>query len=90
MNNNLQIPKELKYLFNKGELFYAYKILGAHVIKDENGKTGTRFSVWAPEAKSVSVVCNKNGWDRNINPMEKDADSGIWIVITFLVTVMQK
>ena len=78
MNNNLQIPKELKYLFNKGELFYAYKILGAHVIKDENGKTGTRFSVWAPEAKSVSVVCNKNGWDRNINPMEKDTDSGIW------------
>ena len=36
------------------------------------------FSVWAPNARSVSVVCDRNGWDRTKNPMEKYPQTGIW------------
>ncbi|MCL4385591.1 MAG: 1,4-alpha-glucan branching protein GlgB [Actinobacteria bacterium] len=40
---------------------------------------GTYFAVWAPNANSVSVVGNFNGWNENINKLENRKDeSGIW------------
>ena len=36
--------------------------LGAHPAIHE-GREGVRFAVWAPNAKSVSVVGDFNGWD---------------------------
>jgi len=74
-----EISKELMFLFNKGENFQSYNILGAHPYCDEEGKTGYRFAVWAPGARSVSLVCDRNGWDREKNPMDKCADTGIWV-----------
>ncbi len=67
------------YLFKKGELFMAYRTFGAIRMKIE-GIEGTRFTVWAPRARSVSVIGDFNGWDRTIHPMENVDESGIWNV----------
>ena len=72
-NKATELSQELMFLFNSGENYKSYNILGAHVFDD-----GCCFSVWAPNAKSVSVVCDRNGWDRTKNPMEKYPQTGIW------------
>lgn len=66
------------YLFNNGTNYESYRMLGAHKVKDTGGAEGYRFAVWAPNAKSVSVVCDGNGWDRNLGIMSKHITSGIW------------
>ena len=51
------------YLFNEGTNFESYKFFcPCYVQKD--GKKFWRFRVWAPNAKSVSVVGDYNDWDR--------------------------
>ena len=42
------------------------------------GKPGTYFGVWAPNASSVSVVGDFNGWDTQSHPLRARASSGIW------------
>jgi len=37
--------------------------LGAH-LTTKNGVKGTCFAVWAPNAKSVSVIGDFNGWNK--------------------------
>ncbi|HNX63992.1 MAG TPA: 1,4-alpha-glucan branching protein GlgB [Oscillospiraceae bacterium] len=78
MNTNLPQDYEFSlHLFHEGNLFEAFKFFGAHKgIKDD--KEGVYFRVWAPKAKSVSVVFDANNWDRDKNPMEKLTDNGIW------------
>ena len=51
--------------------------MGAH-LAEEDGKAGTYFSVWAPNARSVSVVGDFNNWDRTAHPMQPVQQSGIW------------
>jgi 1,4-alpha-glucan branching enzyme len=66
------------YLFKEGNHFRLYEKLGAHpgTLK---GKRGTFFAVWAPNAGSVSVMGDFNGWDRNAHPLNVRWDgSGIW------------
>lgn len=65
------------YLFHQGNLFYSYKLLGAHYMED-NGEKGVRFSVWAPNAKEVMVVGDYNNWNGNHHKMKRVKDSGIW------------
>ena len=72
-----EISKDLMFLFNRGENFQSYNILGAHPARCES-EDGYCFALWAPNALSVSVVCDSNGWDRQKNPMNKNSDSGIW------------
>ncbi len=67
----------LLYLFNQGKHYNLYKMLGAHKER-RGGKKGYRFAVWAPEASAVSVVCDKNGWDKTKNPMELYENHGVW------------
>ena len=52
-------------------------MLGAHFVK-QKGKKGIRFAVWAPHAKSVSVVGDFNNWDTRVTPMHKIGDGEIW------------
>lgn len=68
------------YLFNNGSNYESYRMLGAHKMKNEAGCDGYLFAVWAPNAKSVSVVCDGNGWDRTLGVMYKHENSGIWEV----------
>jgi 1,4-alpha-glucan branching enzyme len=66
------------YLFKEGNQFRLYDKLGAHVLEVE-GRQGTLFAVWAPNAKRVSVVGNFNGWDPKAHPLAARWDgSGIW------------
>jgi 1,4-alpha-glucan branching enzyme len=63
--------------FREGISFESYRVLGAHRV-EENEAQGIRFTVWAPKAKRVSVVGGFNGWQGNMNPMEKVTEWGIW------------
>ena len=64
------------YLFYQGKNSEAYKFFGVHSVENRNDKCYC-FRVWAPNAKSVSVVGDFNHWDKNQNPMTRIAD-GIW------------
>lgn len=65
------------YLFAKGTHYEIYEKLGAH-LAEEDGEAGTYFAVWAPNAKSVSVVGDFNQWNRKENEMTPVQQSGIW------------
>lgn len=66
------------YLFKEGNHFRLYEKMGAHVIEHE-GVRGVYFAVWAPNAKSVSVIGDFNDWDKEGNPLSPRWDgSGIW------------
>ncbi|MFQ5441230.1 MAG: 1,4-alpha-glucan branching protein GlgB [Thermodesulfobacteriota bacterium] len=66
------------YLFKEGSHFNLYNILGSH-IAIVNGVRGADFAVWAPDAQSVSVVGDFNGWDPCSHPLRvRDDWSGIW------------
>ncbi len=56
------------YLFKEGSHFKLYEKLGSHPMTVE-GVAGTHFAVWAPNAKSVAVIGNFNGWDRHHHPL---------------------
>ena len=65
------------YLFNEGSNYRIYDKMGAHpTIHD--GTAGAIFSVWAPNARSVSVVGSFNGWDPKTHRLSPRASSGIW------------
>lgn len=64
-----------RYLFHQGKSYEIYKKMGSHICF-ENGVSGTHFAVWAPNARSVSVICDTLGWD-NEQPMQR-SDDGIW------------
>jgi 1,4-alpha-glucan branching enzyme len=65
------------HLFGEGKHERIYEKLGAHVITLE-GKRGVAFAVWAPNARSVSVVGTFNGWEGKTNPMTALGSSGVW------------
>ena len=68
-----------QYLFAQGTHYDIYKKLGAHPSV-ENGRKGTFFGVWAPNAASVHVIGTFNGWDEEAAPMTKLGAGGIWTV----------
>ncbi|KAF2506645.1 1,4-alpha-glucan branching protein GlgB [Flavobacterium zhairuonense] len=65
-------------LFKAGKHFKLYEKLGAHLI-EVNGVKGVYFAVWAPTAKSVSVVGDFNFWTQGEHLLQVRWDSsGIW------------
>ncbi len=73
------------YLFHEGTNYQAYKMF-APVKGVENCVDGWYFSVWAPNAKAVSVVGDFNNWDAGKTPMTP-SDDGIWM--TFVPNLKQ-
>ena len=65
------------YLFNAGNHHQVYEKLGAHYAV-VNGIGGVQFAVWAPSARSVSVIGDFNGWDRRFHAMRSLGSSGVW------------
>lgn len=51
--------------------------MGAHRVNWDN-RDGVVFRVWAPNALSVSVVGNFNGWNNDANYMYKISEAGVW------------
>ena len=72
-----QLGEQDLYLFNEGSHFRLHERLGAH-IRSVHGEAGTSFAVWAPSAKSVSVMGSFNGWNTTSHPLEARDRSGIW------------
>jgi len=58
--------------FYAGDNYSVYNNLGSHFEKD-----GVCFSVWAPNAKWVSVVGDFNQWNQDANVMSRN-EAGIW------------
>ena len=68
--------------FHEGRHGRPYALLGAHLMCFGEGSRdpvhGTRFAVWAPNARRVSVVGNFNAWDGRRHPMRLRHQAGIW------------
>ncbi|MGA8164200.1 MAG: 1,4-alpha-glucan branching protein GlgB [Waddliaceae bacterium] len=72
------LTEEDVYLFKEGKHFRLYDKLGAHLLSIDN-QQGVHFAVWAPNARSVSVIGDFNGWDPRSHPLNIRWDSsGIW------------
>lgn len=65
------------YLYNCGQLFRAYRTFGAHVCRID-GKTGVRFTVWAPNAAEVRVAGDFNGWNGERHGLRLSGTTGVW------------
>ncbi|MCZ7658773.1 MAG: 1,4-alpha-glucan branching protein GlgB [Xanthobacteraceae bacterium] len=65
------------HLLAEGTHREAWTRLGAHCTT--LGRTGgVSFAVWAPNARSVSVVGDFNDWDGRRHPMRKRHECGVW------------
>jgi 1,4-alpha-glucan branching enzyme len=65
-------------LFKAGKHFRLYEKLGAH-LTEVNGVKGVYFAVWAPSARTVSVVGDFNFWISGEHQLHVRWDaSGIW------------
>jgi len=66
------------YLFKEGRHYKLYGKFGAHAA-EKDGIKGVYFSVWAPNAKKVSVIGNFNNWNHKDHILFPRWDgSGIW------------
>src|SRR4051794_38963769 len=65
------------HLFAEGTHGRIYEKLGAH-LATEGGKAGTRFAVWAPNAETVSVIGDFEGWGQKPVALRLHHGSGIW------------
>ncbi len=65
------------HLIAEGRHEELYERLGAHA-RELDGVAGTSFAVWAPNARSVGVVGDFNGWDGRIHPMRSLGATGVW------------
>jgi 1,4-alpha-glucan branching enzyme len=65
------------HLFGEGNHHHIHRKLGAHLVSQPD-VAGTRFAVWAPNAKRVSVVGDFNSWDGRRHVLERRGSSGVW------------
>ena len=65
------------YLVAEGRHERIWERLGAHP-RHSQGVFGTSFAVWAPTARSVSVVGDFNSWDGRLHQMRSIGSTGVW------------
>jgi 1,4-alpha-glucan branching enzyme len=71
------ISEDDLHLFNEGTHYRLYEKLGSHPMA-VNGVSGTYFAVWAPDAESVAVMGDFNGWNDSSERLRARGNSGIW------------
>ncbi|HZM33678.1 MAG TPA: 1,4-alpha-glucan branching protein GlgB [Burkholderiales bacterium] len=69
---HIGLTRHDQYLFREGTHSRLYERLGAHPAPG-----GVEFAVWAPNAQSVAVIGDWNGWDPRASPM-RPSESGVW------------
>ena len=65
-----------RHLFAEGNHQHIWRKMGAHTLSS-NGIEGVMFCLWAPNARSISVIGDMNSWDGRHHPMQKRL-GGIW------------
>ncbi|MFF2325469.1 MULTISPECIES: 1,4-alpha-glucan branching enzyme [unclassified Streptomyces] len=65
------------HLIGEGRHEELWTALGAHPMEHQ-GVAGTRFTVWAPDARGVRVTGDFNYWDGSGFPMRSLGSSGVW------------
>ncbi|MFE4053579.1 1,4-alpha-glucan branching enzyme [Streptomyces sp. YIM B13518] len=65
------------HLIGEGRHEELWTALGAHPMTHQ-GVTGTRFTVWAPNAQGVRVAADFTHWDGTAFPMRSLGSSGVW------------
>lgn len=65
------------HLIAEGSHLRPHEVLGARLATIE-GVSGTRFAVWAPNARRISVVGDFNRWDGRHHPMRLRPEAGLW------------
>ena len=65
-----------RHLFAEGNHHHIWKLMGAHP-GERDGVAGVQFCLWAPNARSASVLGDFNGWDGRHHPMQLRL-GGIW------------
>ncbi|MFF3707705.1 1,4-alpha-glucan branching enzyme [Streptomyces phaeochromogenes] len=65
------------HLFGEGRHEQLWKALGAEPMAHQ-GVAGTRFTVWAPNARGVRVAGDFSHWDGTAFPMRSLGSSGVW------------
>ena len=86
MNKAYEIGELDQYLFGQGNHYQIYEKLGSHVVRSKD-EQGVYFAVFAPHAKSVSVVGDFNHWTPGANGMVRNEPLGIY---TCFVTGLQE
>jgi 1,4-alpha-glucan branching enzyme len=66
-----------RHLLAEGTHYGVFEKLGAHPAR-LLGVEGVIFSVWAPNARRVSVVGDWNQWDGRRQPMRLHPGNGVW------------
>jgi len=66
-----------QHLFNEGQHRRLWECMGAHA-REVDGESGVSFTVWAPNARRVSVVGDFCGWDGRLFPMRTMGSSGVF------------
>jgi 1,4-alpha-glucan branching enzyme len=65
------------FLFRQGRLFRMADSFGAN-FRVICGVKGVLFAVWAPDAHSVAVTGDFNGWNAARHPMRLRIEAGVW------------
>lgn len=66
-----------RFLFNAGTNYKLYEHMGCHLTSFGN-INGAVFRVWAPSARSVSILGHFNGWDGRVHQLRSLGASGVW------------
>jgi 1,4-alpha-glucan branching enzyme len=69
------------HLIGEGRHEQLWEVLGAHTRTYDSplgAVHGTAFAVWAPNARSVRLLGDFDGWDGVAHPMRSLGSSGVW------------
>ena len=75
--DQLHLSEDDLHWLGEGRHYRLYRKLGAHLGREE-GEEGARFAVWAPEARSIHVMGDFNGWSKEASPLDPVGTSGVW------------